>query len=338
MASYPFLHSQETTDLTEWTKIQCDELQNIHADKSEICGLESESNQYLLSQYDSNNAKLYKFTANGQKAILEEIFTRKATYLYVGELFYLNNDQVIYKSFPTNDGCFVIGAAEVNTGNLISWYFSDFRIDHYHPFLLNNNHYALLFSPSKLYQFVLNEDSITIAKEDNLDYLPKQDTSILVSKDTFYYFSDSGLCAVTISGDSVSSSLIDCVTTKDEKSSIITDKKDRIWIISETDGVIEYNKKNNTARKIAEFPSNSLAKAIDMTKVCFYSEDYLYCITNEAVYFLLPPDEPDNPDNPDEPDNPDNAPDQSGHQCGCLGIEFLFALSGLFIFRLYRKH
>ena len=32
-----------------------------------------------------------------------------------------------------------------------------------------------------------------------------------------------------------------------------------------------------------------------------------------------------------------NTPDQSGHNCGCLGLEFIFALIGLFIFRHCRK-
>ena len=86
MVSYPFLHSQETTNLTEWKKIQCDELQNIHEDKSEICGLESKSNQYLLSQYTHKQSKLYKFTANGQKATLKGIHTINDIHLHQREV------------------------------------------------------------------------------------------------------------------------------------------------------------------------------------------------------------------------------------------------------------
>ena len=147
-----------------------------------------------------------------------------------------------------------------------------------------------------------------------------------------YYFSEDGLCYVDISGDEVDNKKIDVVTSTDAQSALVTDNQNRIWIISESDGVIEYNIQKNTAETIAKFPSSKGDRVNIYKRACFYLENKLYYIDKTDVSSLdvTPKEDPDNPDpdNPD-PDNPTRPHDQSGHTCGCRGLEFVLTLAVL---------
>ena len=205
-------------------------------------------------------------------------------------------------------------------------------------FMIDNQLHVLFYDPNGAICQLGLESGITIEKSYALSYPPKPNTSLIVLDKTVDYFSNDGFCFFNISNNE--SNLIDSVAVQDETSSLVTDNQSKIWIINQTDGVIEYNFKEKTAKKIAEFPFASITKETDFSKVCFYSDSYLYCITNSQVYSLdlSDPDEPDEPDEPDDPDDPDpTIPEQSGKTCGCLGLEFLVAIACLFILRPYRN-
>jgi len=178
----------------------------------------------------------------------------------------------------------------------------------------------------------------------SIEYAPVEDTSIVGFNNTVYYFSSDGLYYIDISDskDAVNKK-VESVEVTDATSVLVTDNKNRIWIIN-ADGVIEYNTQKNTAEKIADAPTNvvtrSYTRADTSKRVGFYLENNLYYIADKKVSSLdvTSQDDPDNPE-PDDPDNPTKPHDQSGHRllsCGCMGFEFIIVLFGLFL--LKRRH
>lgn len=178
----------------------------------------------------------------------------------------------------------------------------------------------------------------------SIEYAPVEDTSIVGFNNTVYYFSSDGLYYIDISdSNNPVNKKVESVEVTDATSVLVTDNKNRIWIIN-ADGVIEYNTEKNTAEKIADAPTNvvtrSYTRANTFTRVCFYLENKLYYIADNKVSSLdvTSQDDPDNPE-PDDPDNPTKPHDQSGHRllsCGCMGFEFIIVLFGLFL--LKRRH
>ena len=92
------------------------------------------------------------------------------------------------------------------------------------------------------------------------------------------------------------------------------------------------------------YPPSTRDNRLDIfKKACFYLENNLYYIDNsssDAKVFSLdvtPQEDPDKPEPKPEPDKPTKTHDQSGHTCGCMGLEFILTLAILSLC-LRRRH
>ena len=341
--------AQEPFATKEWQEITCDGINEIDCDN--MWSYQENSNCYIFKTIiDGIEGYLYKFTPNKQNATLEQVgFTSGMPVSYKPGV----KGDYIYATALWNDGIVGIIIWQANwiqqndpTGYATqsdSWSGSLFIMD---------NVFYLLADKAKgtLMQIELDNTTpgpanlwtIQLKKEYSLSSSPKQYTSIVTLNNTVYYFNEQGFCSAKISGDKAVNEQISSVSVTDETSKLVTDNNSRIWIINSTDGVVEYNTKKNTATTITTLPTSRLSnRELDVTKACFYSDNYLYLITAGKAYSLdtTQQDDPDNPDDPDDPDNPQKPHDQSGHrllECGFLGIEFVLVLLSVFVLR--RKH
>jgi hypothetical protein len=329
--------AQEISQLKEWKAIPCENIEKIAGSLLWDCSNGSRHNgfnNYLVSGNDETDSYLYEFKANKNNATLEQIkqtfnrsVTQKALYEHEKSLMY---------TYINQSRKFHIFLDNLIDNESIDYEDIDSLMHDGQIFMINNQLHALFYDTDgkicqlelKQHEIIVDSKTIAITKSYPLTYSPKPNTPLIVLDNTVDYFSNDGFCFFNISNEE--SKLIDKVEVQDETSSLVTDNQSKIWIINQTDGVIEYNFKEDTAKKIAEFPSASITKETDFAKVCFYSESYLYCITNSQVYALDLSD-------PENPEPEPTIPEQSGKTCGCLGLEFFGAIAGLFILRLYRK-
>ena len=293
--------------------------------------LDNGVNQYIVSYKDPEF--LYQLTTNENNAILEkklDLSKFGSFWLEINGRGYWKNETILYDAW-----------SDENTICILNWETYKFsscsasiKIPENQCFLMNNNSYQIHHDNKKLYRLEFNESNEQIIHHElcDLEHEPINIFSVVVLKDTVYYLSVDGLCSIKVSNnDTTICELVESVNniaSLDDSIIFSTDKQNRIWIMNSAIGVIEYDSTTKKANKIAELPGNRTR--MDYSKICFYSENYLYYIANQEVYALDTTPTPD-------PDDPKKSHDQSGHQCGCLGFEFFIVLASLFIFRLYRK-
>lgn len=266
-------------------------------------------------QLENVRKGLYRAIGHENNMTLEDLELPKDIDLGYGEHPYLVNGNLIYNANARTNK---IDCFNIEDKPKITYALEDTpeKIDFFYGkcFYKDNNHYFLDCRNKKLYQLQLNEPTderedgtITVIPCYDLEYAPKADTSIVVLADTLYYFSNSGFCAVKVNDTEVTSEIIDSVTVTDKVSVLVTDGEYRIWIINETDGVIEYNTQTEKAKTIDIFPffsnydveNNVSFQGIfindtkqELSTTAFYSNRYLHYMINGAVYFLpVPPDD-----------------------------------------------
>ena len=274
----------------KWIEINCDGIDNISTEN--MSSYTDSSNQYLFCGFPITP---YNFTVNETNATLSKIpMTTVPIEMGAGYKPLIQNQNNLVAYYPfliSGEIISFILIIDLTSGKPKSYIcIKDNNViflGYGQIFLINETLYLLSYNGS-LYQLELVDEapdvnSIAIPTEYNLQYAPIEDTSLIVLKDTLYYFSKDGFCSVKISGNTVTSKLIQSVKVTDELSSLVTDENDRIWIINRTDGVIEYSVSTNDADKIAPYID---APIRNYDRACFYSNNHLYCITNSKVYML----------------------------------------------------
>ena len=308
------MFAQEPMKATKWQKISCSGIEQINIDSA----CETGSNQYIISVNENNpflrKYNLYKFEVYKFEATLElayeNLIDKGYNSPYFSDettLYFYSHPRILNKLDLTDKENIKKYTYISENGNIDCW--------QGRSFLIGNDHYFLSHEDKKLYLTILREPAtpgnegsmffISCGNNEFLTYAPLDFTSIVVLKDTLYYFSDSGFCSVKIDETTIVESQVSCVTATNQDSLLVTNKQDTIWIINPTDGVIEYNTKNNTAKTIDICPLLGNDTRIDLTAVAFYSKDYLYFIANNEVYArnLLDVPEPPTP-NPRKPRMP----------------------------------
>lgn len=269
----------------KWVECTCDNINSVNTEN--LNNYTNGDNQYLFSGVD--NLEVYNFTANETQVTLSNI-TKGIDQVAPGMRLLVQNQNniVVYAMIPN-------GEYDISLVYIYDWINETEKQYSYiggyeeNPALGygQDNILYLLSDKGILYQLELDDEYGAILPvlptPYNLQYAPIENTSLIVLKDTMYYFSKSGFCSVQISGNTATSNLISSVTVTDETSNLVTNNNDKIWIINRTDGVIEYNIADNKSKKIAsyiEYTTRSHDRA------CFYSKDYLYCVTDSKVYAL----------------------------------------------------
>ena len=300
-----FLCSPKIFALNKWTVIDCEGAEHLNADH--IWGLEDNNDlntKYVFipwSEYPDGATIKYQFTVdkNGAKVYCEDEaengfeFPLNDDNKPFGLLTDEYNDTYLMVAEKEEDGGSRIGAYGENNS---SWWYTDMDLSNGRCFLLGENIYWFNYSNGKFYKIDLRNDIVATAYK--IQYAPKKSTSVVIVKDTVYYFSKSGFCAMKISGTSTTANLIKEVAVKDATSLLVTDHENRIWIINSKDGVVEYNISKKKSQKIATAPPVSArdSRVNPYKNICFYIENFLYYIANQKVYRL----DSSHPDDPKE--------------------------------------
>jgi hypothetical protein len=259
MNIYNFLFAQDNADLREWKEIECENIDKINCQIMQEC--ETGDTRYILSEdkdlaTDKSYIDVYKIMANENEATLEFFSRLKRQWLSKKYKLYLKDEENIYCIYFFNgfkNLFFWIDLLGIPQDNYIEGYYTqELEQCNFQCFMIDNMHY-FLSNTNGLKQLAINEN-ILLHTCEGFSYASKENTSIVVLKDTLYYFSESGFCSAKISGTQVENKLVSNVEVTNEKSVLVTDKEERIWIINNQDGVIEYNTIKETAKQIANFP------------------------------------------------------------------------------------
>ena len=324
-----------SAQMKEWQSVSCEFPSDIDWEEI-IWGMETGDSRYIFGfSCESQDRPLWQFEANGNNATCTKTDKDLSIY-YPDDNLYLENDTTVYGQNNTSNDLKKFNFQNHNT----TMYGGDalaIKSENCQFFLMESKHYCLHYDNKKLYRFTLNDTKASMTyKELPLDNAPinvsKYSANVVVLNNKCYYLSEAGFCEVTVSGDSTASKLIlkidaDAIDNTIKNSTLVTDKKNRVWIINDTNGVQEYNSKTGEIQQIAEAPQ--IENRVDCHQVCFHLNDHLYYIKNGKALCLGVP-------SPDDPDDPTNPHDQSGHTCGLLGFEFFTVLLGISIIHIYR--
>ena len=331
--------AQEQVTIKEWQLIEnCTGIEELNC--TDMLGSNGNSDCYIL---DANH-NLYNFTPN---QLIKKCFMSEG-HSYSGCLFPIILKEHLYIGVHNDriNGNFnSIYKYDISSGDHLGYY-KGTEIHKAYIFLMDKEFYYLSEAPElahmtlkdreKNYQRDGELGEVIFDKPYSITNAPAAFTSIVGFNNTVYYFSEDGLYYIDISdSNNPVNKKVESVEVTDSTSGLVTDNKNRIWIIN-ADGVIEYNTQKNTADKIANAPTNvvtrSYTRADTFTRVCFYLENKLYYIADNKVSSL-------DVTSQDDPDNPTKPHEQSGHHlfsCGCMGFEFIIVLFGLFL--LKRRH